>query len=255
MLRLLRKGVLLYILVLVAVGDWLMQQRLTSWEDPVRVGVYPINGDRSEVSRQYIGGLGQDDLDHMAGYLSRQAERFGVTHDEPVRFVLMPEVEEQPPLPPRSESVLQVIWWSLNLRWWVWTLDVPETTSVDIRMFVRYFDPDVHDTLEHSLGLRNGRVGVVNAFSSRAYKGSNQVIMSHELLHTLGATDKYDPATNLPRYPEGYADPELAPRHPQRFAELMGGRIPVSPTKAEIPRRLSDTLVGLATAREIGWSP
>ncbi len=255
MLRLLRKGILLYILLLVAVGDWLMQQRLTSWEDPVRVGIYPINGDRSEVSQRYIGRLSQDDFDRMAEYLRQQATRFGVNHDEPVRFVLMPEVEAQPPLPPRSGNVLEVIWWSLNLRWWVWTLDVPETTSVDIKMFVRYFDPGVHRVLEHSLGLKSGRVGIVNAFSSRHYKGSNQVIMSHEFLHTLGATDKYDPATDLPRYPEGYADPELTPRYPQRFAELMGGRIPVSPLKAEIPRRLSDTIVGLATAREIGWTP
>jgi hypothetical protein len=72
-------------------------------------------------------------------------------------------------------------------------------------------------------------------------------------LHTLNATDKYDLSTTLPIYPEGYAEPEKTPLHPQAFAELMGGRIPRSETSAEIPNSLKHTLIGDITAREIGW--
>ncbi|HNZ57368.1 MAG TPA: hypothetical protein PKL58_08425, partial [Methylophilaceae bacterium] len=79
------------------------------------------------------------------------------------------------------------------------------------------------------------------------------VILAHEMLHTLGATDKYNLATTLPIYPEGFAEPNKAPRYPQDFAELMGGRVPISESQAEIPKSLLQTLVGEVTAKEIGW--
>jgi hypothetical protein len=73
------------------------------------------------------------------------------------------------------------------------------------------------------------------------------------LLHTLGATDKYDLHSTQPIYPDGYAEPNATPRYPQRFAELMGGRVPISPTASEIPDSLNDVLMGRITAAEIGW--
>jgi hypothetical protein len=33
----------------------------------------------------------------------------------------------------------------------------------------------------------------------------------------------------------------------------MGGRVPMSEYKAEIPKSLAQTLIGDKTAREIGW--
>jgi len=33
----------------------------------------------------------------------------------------------------------------------------------------------------------------------------------------------------------------------------MGGRVPISESKAEIPKSLLQTLVGEVTAKEIGW--
>ena len=79
------------------------------------------------------------------------------------------------------------------------------------------------------------------------------IVATHELLHTLGASDKYDPATNLPLHPTGYAEPYLEPRYPQQFAEIMGGRIPESSGRARIPSNLAETVIGPDTAREIGW--
>lgn len=96
-------------------------------------------------------------------------------------------------------------------------------------------------------------LGAVNAFASADQHGANGVVIAHEILHTLGATDKYDPATNHPRLPEGYAEPDAQPLHPQRRAEVMGGRIAVSPTKSEMPASLKQAVIGAATAREIGW--
>jgi hypothetical protein len=93
----------------------------------------------------------------------------------------------------------------------------------------------------------------VNLFGDTSYAKQNLVILAHELLHTLTATDKYDLETNLPLYPDGFAEPDKSPHYPQDFAELMGGRVPMSETKAEIPKSLSQTVIGPKTAREIGW--
>jgi len=43
------------------------------------------------------------------------------------------------------------------------------------------------------------------------------------------------------------------PRYPQRYAEIMAGRVPLGANRQEMPADLSQTLVGPATAREIGW--
>ena len=74
------------------------------------------------------------------------------------------------------------------------------------------------------MGLTKGLIGVVYAFAAPEMNGENNVVIAHELLHTLGATDKYRPADDAPRFPDGYGDPQQVPLYPQRTAELMAGR-------------------------------
>ncbi|MGH8187189.1 MAG: hypothetical protein ACREUC_11545, partial [Steroidobacteraceae bacterium] len=81
----------------------------------------------------------------------------------------------------------------------------------------------------------------------------NDVVLAHELLHTLGATDKYDLANDQPAHPDGYAEPGREPLYPQSVAELMGGRIPLSSDESVTPESLRQVIVGDKTAREIGW--
>ena len=90
-----------------------------------------------------------------------------------------------------------------------------------------------------------------NAYASRRHAGANNVIIAHEFLHTLGATDKYDPGTGMPAYPLGYADPSREPRYPQTHAEIMGGRIPLAEDDAVIPKSLRYAVIGPQTATEI----
>jgi hypothetical protein len=108
--------------------------------------------------------------------------------------------------------------------------------------------------LPHSTGLQKGQLGVVHAFADADMDGSNSIVIAHEILHTLGATDKYDPATNQPVFPDGYAEPDAAPLHPQRRAEIMAGRIAISETQADTPRSLKRVVIGAKTAREINWA-
>jgi len=78
-------------------------------------------------------------------------------------------------------------------------------------------------------------------------------VVAHELLHTLGATDKYDRASGRPQVPDGLGDPGQTPLFPQRYGEIMAGRIATSAGDAVIPDGLAQMRVGPATAREIGW--
>lgn len=139
------------------------------------------------------------------------------------------------------------------MRYWAWRNDHHEGPKPHVRLYVIYHDPARTDAVAHSVGLEKGLIGVIHAFASRRMAAQNSVIITHELMHTLGASDKYDPATNQPRYPEGYAEPDRSPRFPQELAEIMGGRSPISDSEADIPASLHDVVVGPATAREINW--
>jgi hypothetical protein len=131
---------------------------------------------------------------------------------------------------------------------------VPGRTPARIRMFVLYHDPAVKEPVPHSLGLQKGLVGVVHAYADAQMAGQNNIVIAHETLHTVGATDKYDLETGAPIYPAGYAEPDAEPRFPQRYAEIMAGQRALSEREREMPAELSDVAVGLATAGEIGWT-
>ena len=86
-----------------------------------------------------------------------------------------------------------------------------------------------------------------------AARDSNEVVLAHELLHTLGATDKYrrrDQRAGVSRRLRSTAS--LARCCRRRHAELMAGRIPLTERDAVIPtdlRRVSSVDDG----SEIGW--
>ena len=134
------------------------------------------------------------------------------------------------------------------MRWWAWRNDSWEGPPPDIQIFVRYHSPQNSNYLAHSLGLQKGLIGLVNAFAGERYEGQNNMVTTHELLHTLGATDKYAPQTGFPLWPEGFAEPDKVPRFPQLLAEIVAGRLPVSPVQAVIPLSLENVIVGPVTA-------
>jgi len=255
MFRTLRIAAALVVLLVVAVGAWQAKRRIASWEIPLRAVVYPIAGDDSPVTRAYVDQASLKTYYPVERFLAEEAGRYEVKtkFGDPLRIRVAPEVKALPPPPPKGAGVLDVVWWSLRLRWWAWQADTYGGPPADVQLFVVYHDPALTPELEHSLGLEKGRIGVVNAFASDAHAGANNVVIAHELLHTLGASDKYDLRTAQPRFPDGYANPGADPVHPQRFAEIMAGRIPVSKTEATMPPSLNATLVGEVTAREIAW--
>lgn len=248
-----RITVLSVILIIVGMDTWLTRLRATGWDHPLRVVVYPINGDGSGAAAQYIAKLTAAQFADIEHTVKEQALHYGVAVDEPMDIALAEPVNAIPPLPPRDGNMLKIVWWSLKLRLWASRMDHYDGPAPEVRAFTLYYDPATHPILEHSTGLEKGMIGVIKLFASDKMAAENNIVMLHELLHTLGATDKYDLRTDQPIYPDGYAEPELQPRLPQKKAEIMAGRIPLTGTRAEIPDSLADVVVGPATAREIGW--
>ena len=256
MFKVIRITILLVVLFVVSMSTWLTQARSTDWNNSLYVKIYPINADDSVESARYISAL---EVRHFAGiedFLAREVERYGHALDRPVRIRLGQEIGEQPPSLDGETSRFAIMWWSLKMRWWASsTAGRQDDPAPDVRIFVRYHAPNGHFVLENSVGLQKGMVGIVNAYASRRQRGSNNVIIAHEFLHTLGATDKYDPFDGTPVFPEGYAEPERKPLHPQRKAEIMGGRIAVAEGDAMVPKSLKYAVIGEQTAEEIRLLP
>lgn len=244
---------LLFVLLLVAVGSWLSQWRTTSWEKPLVVAIYPINGDGSERSAAYIEHLSLQAFEEIESFFADEARLYQLAVRQPVDIVMGPVLTEHPPAPPRDRNPLGVIWWSLKMRYWAWQVGRERGPPAHIQMFVLYNDPQQNPRVPHSLGLQKGLLGVVHAFAGERAAGGNNVIIAHELLHTVGASDKYDLQSNQPIFPIGYAEPDMQPLLPQEYAELMAGRVPLSPTEARQVYSLGAVVVGEYTAREIRW--
>jgi hypothetical protein len=255
MFRRIRIGLLLLILVVVGLNTWTDRLYTTQWNAPMTVALYPINADGSTATEQYIAHLSQKDFEPLEEFFQAEIVAAGIQLDRPLQFTLAPSLDSMPPTVARNASVLSIMLWSLQLRWWAWRVPpkAPGPTP-RIRLFLPYYDPAQTTVLTHSTGLQKGLIGIAQLFARKDMAGSNNVVIAHELLHTLGATDKYDLSNNLPRYPDGYAEPDLVPRYPQRYAELMAGRVPLNASEARIPLSLQEVLIGPATAAEIGWA-
>ena len=249
----LRIFILLVILAVVALDSWLTITRSTDWQDSLWVVVYPINADASQASAEYINTLSSAGFFSVQAFFAAETRRYGIDVKDPVEIRLGPVVAEMPPLPPEDRSVLKTIWWSLQLRYWSVAADEYDGPRPDIRVFVLFHQPEKNKRLQHSTALQKGMVSVVHAFADDRSAQQNNFVIAHELLHTLGASDKYDFNSLMPDYPDGYAEPALEPLLPQMLAEIMGGRIAISATEAVMPRSLSRVLVGEKTAVEIGW--
>ncbi len=253
MFKKIRIAILLFILFLVGANAYLTQQRITDWDQSLEVVIYPINADGSPNTSNYIASLDLDIFRPIEQFFQTEGTQYNLELAEPVIMDLAPEIKNLPPSPPFGADMFAIMWWSLRLRYWAWKNDSYSGPLTNIQVFVLYHDPEVHKQLDHSLGLKEGHICIVKAFATRHQAARNNVIITHEMLHTLGATDKYNLQTLQPIYPEGYADPEKEPLLPQEYAEIMGRATPLSPSESKIPDSLAYTVVGPITAKEIKW--
>jgi len=254
MWRKLRIAILLLVLAIVAYGNFYDRLSTTDWDETLWIGVFPINADGTEDGSRYIASLTPDRIADIERFINGQASAYGVGIVRPVRVDLYPQVMEQPPQRTANANVFSTMWWSIRLRMYARrNSHPPGRAPPQIRVFVLYHDPSFTQAVPHSVGLQKGLVGVVHAYAASDMSRPNNVVIAHEILHTLGATDKYDPATLAPIYPFGYAEPGRKPLYPQMLTEIMAGRRAVDAQTFEMPDSLADVRVGESTALEIRW--
>ena len=250
--RKLRIAFLLILLLVIGLDAWLSRSRVTDWDLQLWVVLYPINGDGSETSAKYINALQREHFETIENFFGQEAKDYGLAIEEPFNIQLAPEIDELPPAPPLNAGILSTVFWSLKFRYWAWRTDTFGRLS-DIRIYLVYHSPETHKRLDHSLGIEEGFIAVANIFAHDKFAEKNNVVISHELLHTLGATDKYDLSTGVPIYPDGYGDPDQEPLFPQETAEIMGTQIVISAAKLKMPEDLWQTVISPKTAKEINW--
>lgn len=250
-----RLALLLGVLAFVALGAWLDRSRSTDWDGTLRVTIYPLAADDDARTRGFLADLDDGYFDDLQDFFAEESARYGVALDEPVRVRVSHAAPRLPPLPEAGTGMIGVAAWSLRFRYWAWRVAMNDPLPTpDIQVFAIYHASDGGTALPDSLGLSKGLMAIAHVYADHDAEGGNLVVMAHELLHTLGATDKYDRATLQPQEPYGLGEPDRSPRFPQDYAEVMAGRIAVSAREAAVPRDLSQVLVGDATAREIGWT-
>lgn len=242
----------LFGVVLWAGNDWWRRQERRSWSRPLRVALVLV--EREAVAPETLNALGSRAFE-LERRLKQEFERHG-GGILPFSLVVKGPVTAQADPPRVSEQDL----WGLlrhSYHLWQWTRDLDERGGVEWRGY----DARIYLVLRPSHGDLNlvegesedgGRVGVAQADIDDGMLDLALFVAAHELLHTLGATDKYD-ATGRALFPAGFADPGRTPLYPQPGAELMARNLPLSPTSERPPEKLEELWIGAETAREIGW--
>jgi hypothetical protein len=186
--------------------------------------------------------------------MNRESHPYGFTVTPAFRFQVARPGRKLPPLVPPQFDPAAIAWWSLKMRWWAWMRDLEDKlVSPDIQMFVLYSSLNGENESGISVGMRKGRYGIVNSYARESLVSQNLFIFTHEMLHVLGATDKYILSTGEPIFPDGYSEPDRKPLFPQKLAEIMGGRIPVNSFSSVMPESLDECKIGQQTAKEIGF--
>jgi hypothetical protein len=246
---------LLALLLGVALHAWLDRIATQSWQEPLWVGLFPLNGDGSAPGQEYVTALTVKDFGAIEDFFAREAKRYGLKLEQPVHVELYPPGSKLPPLLDPAAGPLGIAWWSLKLRWFAaQATTVPGRAPPRIRLFLLYHDPATLERAPDSHGLQKGLIGVVHLFADPAMAGRNNIVIAHELLHTVGASDKYDLGTGAPLFPSGYAERDQEPLYPQEQAEIMAGRRALSAYQWDMPRSLARAVVGPETALEIRWT-
>lgn len=252
MFKVIRISILLFILAAVLVSSYRSKTRVVEWKYTLPVLIYPINGDGSAVAEETLRQLTLEDFQPIEKFMRDAAASYGKSGQPSIEIRLKERLHVKPPAPPEQHDVLKVMWWSLKFRWWAFRHARVQGSGEQVRLFVQYFDPETSHS-HRSTALREGLIGQVNGFAGAKMRAQNNIVIAHEFLHTLGATDKYEMANNFPVFPEGFGEPDLQPLYPQRFAEIMGGRLALSAQDAVIPRHFAQVVIGRKTAEEINF--
>jgi hypothetical protein len=254
--RRVRIAALLGVLVFTtAWGAWTAWNRhvRTRWDRPLQVGLVLLaraDGLDAEHWRRAAAVLSSRLAAEMERWRGPGPAPFQITVVGPLRF------DGTFPMEPASGSLLDRVRHALDL--WRTSREVERLAGgaaggFDLRvLFLADSMAGGPVGFAEGAGALNGEVALVRGSATGDLSIPLQAI-GHELLHTVGATDKYDGSGHA-RDPDGLADPDRQPRYPQVHAEWMVGEVPTAPGAGRLADSLDELQVGPATAREIGWA-
>lgn len=102
----LRILVLLIILLFVALQQAITYWRTTNWDGTLWAVIYPINGDGSQVSADYIEQLEEQDFDDIERLFDEEALAYGLPLRHPLTLKLAPQVKSLPPESPQAAPMV-----------------------------------------------------------------------------------------------------------------------------------------------------
>ncbi len=224
-----------------------------NWNQTLNVTVFPLNADGYLATDRYIRRLSDGSFASINSWGEREAKRHDLALAVPFDVKLGEQIKKLPPAFPDNPNTVDVVLWGLRFRWWAFRNTPDDNQGVNrVRMFVMFQEGEDNKPLAHSLGMQKGLMGLVYAYAQPSQTAQNNVVIAHELLHTVGAIDKYENYGN-PAFPFGYANPDRRPLYPQRVAEIMAGRIPTSQYTSYMAESLRSVVINDYTASDINW--
>lgn len=254
----LRLGILLGLLAATiswALYDVRSRHERTRWRRPLEVAVAFVQ--LGVVDPRLVEAL-QARFPALEQRLGEEYRRYGGNLPRPIHFTLFGPVTVDRGPPPDPDATFVALARHTYERWrWTHAVDVGSNLSsrgFDSRIYLLLRAPqDSARSLVEGSSEFGGRVGVARLELVASTIDLGLFVVSHELFHTLGASDKYGPDGRA-SIPDGLVEPARVPRYPQRYAEIMTRNLVVAPGVERPPDSLAELGVGALTAREIGWS-
>jgi hypothetical protein len=257
-----RIRIAILLVILVGVCGWAVYDRVflplrPSWEKPVVVGVAVLR--HGNVSPEMIERL-EAGLEHAERWLADEYHRHTNRTTRPCVFRMIGVADVSHPVmfPRANEGVWQRVATGLKIRRYVSVIDAylgDRVRDTDARIYViaRASMDISQERFVEGLSAKGQRYGFVEVTLDPVMINQALIAIVHETLHTVGANDKYDMQGHA-SVPDGLVEPDLAPRFPQRFAEIMVGEVPLSASHGRLPRGFRELRVGYKTAWEVGWT-
>lgn len=252
-----RLVVLSLTLAVVSIFGWMEWRRRTlGWDRSQRVAVVLLTS-RETPSEAALDAF-RNGTERVLAALAAQKARYLDDGVPPFEFRVFGPVRELRPLPVFEDDGL----WSLfrfNRELAAYAASHDEaaglTGAFDTRIYLQGTRPQSeHRQSVEGVSQAGGQIGAVSAELNEASWDFAWFVVVHELLHTRGASDKYDPHGHALE-PEGLADPDRDPRYPQLGVELMARGQPEAKGQELPPGPPETWAIGKWTAREIGWVP
>ncbi len=238
--------------------DYEQRHSRNLWREPLTVGMVVLDLGK--------GGVDEDVLASLAARASALGERLSGEFaryrdaEQPMIRVLPygPVYVKRRPPEPQGEGLWEALRYSYEL--WRYTSQVDEAAHVPTRMLgsrIYVFAEPVTDAKRKQVegySQDGGRIGIARVQLDDSTVDLGLFVVAHELMHTLGASDRYDEFGRT-QVPEGLGNPEQRPLYPQLTADVMARNRVLAPGTEVPPETLEELSVGTQTATEIGWLP